>query len=270
MSPFKSFWICSSIILFAGCSGLQTKPYNLSSLKTDFLAEYCQSGKQIKTYKTTVIYFTPRLGDKLSLDKANEKNRKLSEQKNEILKKMFYLLANEKMSEDIVNHGDESSWHLLVSDNEAEVLENIKEEDSDTNYRLFTFIVKILNKDKIIIYQSNQSSRRMNYDKGYSTDLNQLINEYTILAPKEVIEKITETEFDGANLYSTIILNEKGEIDISKAINNIDRLWKTYIRKFSSIKETSEDNSKKSTAELSLDLSTFCKYGRRISDLQSQ
>lgn len=270
MKPFKSFWICSSLFLFLGCSGFQTKPYSLSNQKTDFMAEYCHSGRQKKAYKTTVVYFTPKLGDKLPLDKANDKNKKLAEQKNEMLKKLFYLLANETMSDDVANQGDEPSWYLLVSDNEADVQKNIKEEDSDTNYRLFTFIVKILDQDKVIIYQSNQSSRKMNYDKGYSTDLNNLMNEYTILAPKEVIEKITDTEFDSSNLHSSLILNENGEVDISKAINNKDRLWKSYVRKFSSIKEAAEDNSQKSTVELSLDLNVFCRYGRKIVDVQSQ
>lgn len=270
MKRFKFYWIYSSLFLILGCSGFQTKPYSFSDQKNDFVAEYCQSGKQKKAFKKTVIYVTPKLGDKLPLDKANDQNKKLAEQKNEMLKKLFYLLANEKMSDDIVNHGDKPNWYLLVSDNEADVLKNIEEEQSDANYRLFTFIIKILNRDKIIVYQSNQSSRKMNYDKGYSTDLNRLINEYTILAPKEVIEKMTDAEFDSGNLYDSLILNENGEVDISKAIDRKNHLWKAYISKFSSIKEATEDNSRKSTVEVSLDLNTFCRYGRKISDLQSQ
>jgi hypothetical protein len=164
--------------------------------------------------------------------------------------------------------GDEPSWYLLTSDNEKDVLDNIKDEDSDTKFRLFTFIVKVNN--KIIVYQSNLNSRRMSYDKTYSTDLNNLISNHTILAPKEVVEKITGTEFDDKYLYGTIILNESGEVDISRALEQRDRLWKAYINRFTLIKEASDQNSPKSTIELSLDLNVFCKYGRSIPALQSR
>lgn len=260
------------ILVFAvsGCAGFQTKPYSLSNQKADFMAEYCQSGKQKKPFKTTVIYFTPALEPKLSVDKANQKNQKIAEQKNDTLKKLFYTLGNSSMSEPVGNMGEDPNWYLLVSDDEGNVLNSIKEEDSNTKHRLFTFIVKILNQNKIIIYQSNQHSRRMGYNTGYSTDLGNLMDEFTILTPKNVIEEITGTEFNSRFPYSSIVLNESGEIDISKAISRRNDLWKAYIYKFTSIKEASEDNSQKSTIELSLDLNVFCKYGRKVSDLQSQ
>lgn len=256
--------------MISGCAGFQTKPYSLSNQKTDLITEYCQSGTQKKAYKTTVLYFFPNLEPKLSIDKANLKNQKLSEQKNELLKKLFYVMGDATMTEQVVNQGDQPGWYLLVSDSEKDVLNNISEEDSNTKYRLITFIVKILNQNKIVVYQSNQNSRRMNYDKGYSTDLNDLMNEYTILAPKEVVEKMTGSEFNSQYPYSSIILDENGQIDISKAVRRKNDVWKAYIRKFTSIKEASEDNSRKSSIELSLDLNVFCKYGRKISDLQSQ
>jgi hypothetical protein len=234
------------------------------------MAEYCQSGKQKKPFKTAVIYFTPALEPKLSVDKANQKYKEIAEQKNNTLKKLFYTLGNSSMSEPVANMGDEPRWYLLVSDDEKDALANIKGEDSNTKHRLFTFIVKILNQNKIIIYQSNQHSRRMGYDTGYSTDLNKLMDEFTILTPKNVIEEITGSEFNSRYPHSSIILNESGEIDISKAIARKKDLWKAYIYKFTSVKEASEDNSQKSTIELSLDLNVFCKYGRNISDLQSQ
>ena len=270
MTPFKYFWICSSIILVSGCAGFQTNHYSFSTQKNDFMAEYCQSSKQKKALKTTVIYFTPDLEKGISLDKANKKNKELSEQKNMFLKKLFYLLGDSDMSEKIANHGDLPKWYSLTSNDETDVIKNMKGEDSSTKFQLFTFVVKILNKNKIIIYQSNLDSRRMNYGKGYATDLNDLFSKYTLLAPKEVIEEITESKFDSRFPYSSIILNEDGEVSLSKSINNKDRLWETYINKFTTIKETSEDNSKKSTAELSLDLNIFCKYGREVSDILSK
>ena len=270
MTPFKFFWICSSITLISGCSGLQTKPYSLASTKADFMAEYCQSGRQTKAYKTTVIYFTPDLEKGISLDKANQKKKSLAERKDALLKELFYLLGDANTSEQIANQGDKPSWYSLVSDDEADTLKIIAAEDSNTKYRLFTFIIKIIPQNKIIVYQSNLDSRRMSYNRGFSTDLNNLMNEYTILMPKEVIEEITGEEFNSRFPYSAIILNENGEVDLSKAIENRDRLWKAYIQKFTLIKEANDDNSKKSAIELSLDLNTFCKYGRRISDVQSQ
>jgi len=269
MKPSKFFWICSSTFLISGCAGFQTKPYSVLTQDADFMSEYCQSGKQKKAYKTTVVYFTPNLEPKLSVDKANQKNRKLIEQKSDLLKKLFYMLGDENMAALPANQGDTSSWYLLVSDDEKDVLENIESEDSDTKYRLFTFIVKILNQNKVIVYQSNQISRRMNYDKGYSIDLSNLLNEYTVLLPKDIIAEITGDESD-SRAYSTVILNDNGEIDLSKAIDRRGTLWKAYIKKFTSVKEASEDNSKRSIIELSLDLNAFCRYGRKISDLQSQ
>lgn len=277
MKPFKSFWIYSSIVLLSGCAGFQTKPYSFSSQKTDFMAEYCQSGKQKKAYKTTVIYFTPALEKGISLDKANEKNKGLSDRKNALLKELFYLLGDQNalgQSTDGLKfyqlNGNDPNWYSLVSSNERDVLNNIKAEDSNTKFLLFTLIVKIEGQNKIIVYQTNQESRRMNYDKGYSTDLNNLMNDYTLLAPKEVMEAMTDSEFDSRFPYSAIILNETGEIDLSKAIENRDRLWKAYINKFTTVNEAPEDSSKKSIVELSLDLNAFCKYGRKISDIQSQ
>lgn len=230
--------------------------------------QYCQSGKQIRSFKTTVLYFTPKIEPGLSLDKANQKMKETENHKTELLKSLFYLLANEDGKEQVSNVGDEPKWYLLTSEDEKDVLDNVKSEDSTTKFRLFTFIVRV--KNKIIIYQSNLNSRRMSYDKTYSTDLHSLISDYTLLAPKEVVEEITSTEFDSKYLYGTIILNENGEIDVSKAVEQRDRLWKAYINKFSSIKESSDQNSQKSAIELSLDLNAFCKYGRSISALQSQ
>lgn len=257
MTPFKFFWICSSIILISGCSGLQNKPYSFSNQNTDFMTEYCQSGKQKKSFKTTVIYFTPPIEAGLPVDKANQKSKKLAEQKDKTLKSLFYTLSDSNMSEPIANHGDEPSWYLLAADDEKDVLENIKQDDSSTKYRLFTFVIKILNQNKIVIYQSNLDSRRMNYNQGYSTDLRGLMDDYTILIPREMVEEITGS---AAN---------SNEIDISGAISNKNNLWRSYIKRFTSIKEASEDHSRKSTIELALDLNIFCNYGRKISDLQS-
>jgi hypothetical protein len=240
------------------------------------MAEYCQSGKQKKAYKTTVVYFTPGLEKGLSLDKANEINKGLSERKNAVLKELFYLIGNSStfgQSKTGLKYyqlnGNEPNWFSLISDDESEVLENIKDDNSSTKFLLFTLIVKIENKNKIFVYQTNQESRRMKYSKSYSTDLNNLMADYTLLAPKEVIEEITQTEFNSRFSYTSIILNENGEIDLSKAVENRERLWEAYIKKYTAVKESADDNSNKSTAELSLDLSSFCRYGRKISDLQS-
>jgi hypothetical protein len=254
--------------MLMGCAGFATKPFSFSNEKADLMAQYCQSGKQIKSFKTTVLYFTPKIEPGLSLDKANQKMKETEGHKTDRLKNLFYLLANEDGKEQVSNMGDEPSWYLLTSEDEKDVLDNVKAEDSNTKFRLFTFIVRTSN--KIIIYHSNLKSRRMNYAETYSTDLNNLISNYTLLAPKDVAEQITATEFDSKYLYGTIILNESGEIDISEAIEQRNRLWKAYINKFTSIKETSDQNSQKSTIELSLDLNVFCKYGRSISTLQSQ
>ncbi len=270
MKLFKFFWICSNLLFIytlSGCAGFATKPFSFSSEKSNPLVQYCRSGKQIKPLKTTVLYFTPKIEPGLSLDKANQKLKETEDQKTDLLKNLFYMLANEDGKEQVSNSGDEPKWYLLTSENEKDVLDNIKAEDSNTKFRLVTFIVKANN--KIIIYQSNQSSRRMDYDKTYSTDLNNLTSNYVVLAPKEVVEKIVDSESDSASLETTI-LNENGEIDVSKAIDQRDRLWNAYINKFTSIKEASEQNAQKSTVELTLDLNVFCKYGRKISDLQSQ
>lgn len=267
MKLFKCFWICSNIFLLSGCAGFAMKPFSFSNEKSDLMAQYCQSGKQIRSFKTTVLYFTPKIEPGMSLDKANKKMKETERHKTDLLKNLFYLLANDDGKEQISNNGDEPSWYLLTSEDEKDVLENAKAEDSTTKFRLFTFIVRV--KNKIIVYQSNLSSRRMSYDKTYSTDLNNLISNYVVLAPKEVVEKIEGSESDSADLQTTI-LSESGEIDISKAVGQKDHLWKAYINRFTSIKEASDQNSQKSTIELSLDLNVFCKYGRSISALQSQ
>lgn len=268
MKLFRFFWICSNLALLASCTGFSTKPFSLSGEKSDIMAGYCQSGKQIKPFKTTVLYFSPKIEPGLSLDKAGQKLKKSEDQKAKILKELFYLLANPDGKEQVVNAGDEPKWYLLSSNDENDVLDNVKAENSSTKYPLFTFIVKVPN--KIIVYQSNLSSRRMNYDKTYSTDLHNLISDHTILAPKEIIEKMVGSEFDGDHLYSTIILDKDGQVDISKAVERRDDLWKRYIQAFTSVKESVDQNSQKSTIELSLNLNIFCKYGRHLSDVQSQ
>lgn len=270
MKLFKCFWICSNLSIVSmlmGCAGFSTKPFSFSNEKSDLMAQYCQSGKQIRSFKTTVLYFTPKIEPGLSLDKANQKMKETESHKTDLLKNLFYLLANKDGKEQISNNGDEPSWYLLTSEDEKDVLDNVKAEDSNTKFRLFTFIVKV--KNKIIVYQSNLNSRRMSYDKTYSTDLNNLISNYVVLAPKEVVEHIVSSESDSADLETTI-LGENGGIDISKSVDQRDHLWKKYINKFTSIKEASDQNSQKSAIELSLDLNVFCKYGRSISALQSQ
>lgn len=285
MKYYKYFWIFYSVLLVSviGCSGFQTKPYSLSAQKNNFIAEYCQAGKQKKAFKTTVLYFNPNLESVLAVNKASQINKKMAEQKNELLKRLFYMLGDTSMKGKASMTGevllpghvspisdDLPNWYLLVSENEKTALNLVKVEDAHTKQRLFTFIIKILDQNKVIIYRSNQNTNRMNYHEGYSTDLHGLMTEYTILTPKNIIEEITGSEFDSNYPYSTILLDENGEIDISKAISRKDDLWKSYIEKFTSIKEASEDNSKQSTIELTLDLNIFCKYGRKISDLQSQ
>ncbi|MBL7555504.1 MAG: hypothetical protein JNM24_06745 [Bdellovibrionaceae bacterium] len=271
MKPFKFFWIFSKIICLSsifGCAGFSTKPFSFGVTNSDIKAAFCQSGRQIRPFKTTVLYFTPNLEPGLALDKTTKKMKELETDKAHFLKELFYLLATESSSAPVYNSGDEPSWYILTSDDEKEVLENAKNDDSSTKFKLFKFIVRV--KEKIIVYQSNLNSRRMSYDKSYSTDLNKLINSYTILMPKDVLEKSLKQEFDNSDLYSTIILNENGEVDISKAIDRKDDLWRAYIKSFTTVKEVSADNSKRSDIELSLDLNVFCKYGRQVSDLQSQ
>jgi len=268
MKAFRFLWICSSVFIF-GCVGLQTKTYRAFS-QNDFMADYCQGGKQKKLLQTTVIYFTPNIEKSLGLGKANYKIKILSEQKDECLKSLFYFLGDSSMQDSVGNHGDEPSWYLLTSPEEKDVLAEAKSDNSTTKHKLFTFIIKISSQNKFIIYQSNFDSRRLKYEKGYSTDLHNLMWEYTILTPKEIIEEITGSEFDKRYLHRTILLDEDGQIDISKALTSKNELWHAYIKKYTRIKEVSDDNSNQSTIELSLDLNVFCKYGRKISDLQSQ
>lgn len=271
MKQFKYFWICcSSLFILSACSGFETKPYVFSSSSKEFVQEYCHAGKQTKALKTTVIYYSPDIEKGLPLDVANEKNKQIKDKKDELLKNLFYYLGAESMSEQIYNYGDEPGWYLLTAESENEILNNVKNEDANTKYRLYTFIVRVSGSNKLIIYQSNQSSRRMSYSTGYATDLNSLFSQYTLLTPKEVTEQITDNSFDSKFLYRTILLDENGNANISKAISGKDNLWKTYIKKFTLIKESEDDNSNKSNLELSLDLNVFCKYGRKISDLQSQ
>lgn len=274
IKQYKYFSICCSssfLIFIAGCTGFTTKPFNINQSKSgDLIGNYCKSGKQIREFKTSVVYFTPVVEKAIPIDVANKKSEKVESEKIELLKNLFYLIGNETSVGPVYNSGDIPNWFLLSSDSEDSVLSNVTNEDSSTKYKLYTFIVKIENKNKFIVYRSNLDSQRMSYDKSYSTDVNEMINNYTILIPKQVIEDNLKLEFDSRNLYETIILNEKGEVDISKAIERRNDLWKKYINTFTQVKESTSDNSQQYNVELSLDLSVFCKYGRNLADVQSQ
>lgn len=276
MKQFKLFSTCCSFIILAltGCTGFSKRPHSISKIENvNVMSYYCQSGKQIRPVTMKVVYYSPRLESGIPIDQAAEKMKELESDKITFLRELFYSLSHKNgESEDYFHYTDGSTqpkWFILTSDSENDVLENIKSDESSTKSPLYKFIVLL--DDKAIIYHTNLYFRKMNYASSYLSELSLLVNDYTILMPKNVYEKATRKKFNYNYIdINSSALNETGGLDITKALENQNDIWRSYIWAFTTVKEVAKDDSNKSIAELSLDLNVFCKYGRKIRDLQTQ
>lgn len=137
----------------------------------------------------------------------------------------------------------------------------------------------------------------------YLASLNSLISDYTILEPldfqkttyideieiekqKSYENKSTDEgvcrlsdEYEAESVYITkndqresveaFGIDDAGNIDVAKAIYHRPRIWKRYISRFSTIKESSVSSGVKNI-QVSLDLNNFCRYGRSLEDVTSK
>lgn len=126
----------------------------------------------------------------------------------------------------------------------------------------------------------------------YLADLNSLVSDYTMLEPLDFqvttyfdeIEKNDEidtcdlkdeyrADYLVVNKYERPVeafgIDGSGDIDIAKSIQDQSRIWKRYISRFSTIKESSVSSGVKNV-QVSLDLNNFCRYGRSLDDVTSK
>lgn len=191
---------CSFIILaLTGCTGFSKRPHSISKNENvNVVAYYCQSGKQIRPITMKVVYYSPRLASGIPIDQAAEKMKELEHDKIIFLREFFYSVSHKSAeSDDYFSYTDGSShpkWFVLISNSESDVLENIKSDNSSTKLPLYKFVV-LLN-DKAIIYHSNLYFRKMDYDSSYLKELSSLVDDYTILMPKNIYEKATKKKFN--------------------------------------------------------------------------
>ena len=144
------------------------------------------------------------------------------------------------------------------------------------------------------IYNSPEDILGDEVKSAYLSTLNSLISDYTILEPlvfqkttySEEIQKASENEIcdlnreygaesvyisknDQRESVEAFGIDETGNIDITKAIYQRPRIWKRYISRFSTIKESSVSSGVKNV-QVSLDLNSFCRYGRSLEDVTSK
>lgn len=75
------------------------------------MAQYCRSGKQTKAYRISVIYFAPQIEKGIPLNQAAKEQRNIADQKNILLKELFFLLGNDKTDNPYIHKADSASLH---------------------------------------------------------------------------------------------------------------------------------------------------------------
>lgn len=267
-----------------GCASAPT-PVKLSKseIRADKIFEYyCADNKQIRKLSVSIEYVTPSF-PKMAVDKAAKEQTYYAKRKLELFKKTLFSLSG---GEERPNGRGADYLKARQSDlNHKELIEYVSgyslEENSYSSTRIRALLIKPTDTDKFILFHGIERDMRFplqDYkDPTYISELNLLMDNFTLLEPVEFQneaykcdESCLKDPYQDHGKIDLIAVDDDGKQSVSESITHKDSIWIRYIQRFTKINEAKSSNPRVVNVDLDLDLKGFCRYGRSISDLQSQ
>lgn len=280
MKPCKFCWKSSFLItaFLCGCATTNLPPLALSKVKANddkIFNYYCANNKQVRKLSVAIEYVTPQL-PKMAVDIAAKEHAHYSKEKRRLLKKTLFSLSG---GEEHPN--GRGADFLLVKQSPLkynELVEEIKEDVSES-MGVRGLIMRPTDSNKLILFhisEQRHSSEWYQRNPTHVSELKILIDNFTFLEPLKYQEDAytagddNEEEDVISDSSKPIAVDEGGQQSVSEAIEHKDEIWIRYISHFTKIKEAKSKNPRVINVDLELDLNGFCRYGRKVSDLQSQ
>ena len=283
MKLCKFCWKSSllSVALFCGCATANLPPVSLSKVEANsnkIFNYYCENNKQIRKLSVPIEYVTPQL-PKMALDIAAKEQAYYSKDKRRLLKKSLFSLSG---GEERPNGRGADYLNVRQSDlKQKEVFEKVSsyEIHAHDSQRVRGLLMKPVDSNKFILFYGIETDQRFSdqdhYEPTHISELKILVENFTILEPVKYQDATYQSDEDEtedviATPSDSIAIDSAGSQVISEAIEHKDEIWIRYINHFTKIKEAKSKNPRVINVDLELDLNGFCRYGRKISVLQSQ
>ncbi len=256
MSKILSLFVLSVIF---GCS--TTSPFTFSKSDDSFESEFCNGLRPKKALISNIYYYLPPIKGGIRLEEAARIQDVKVDERRELLKSFYFDIGHENTyrSRETQNNSRSMSGTKLISEHEIDIMDFIKSSTKSNNVKN---IVYSKDTKKFFIFESMY---QFNYTNTYSADLNLLFEKYTLLEPTEVKRIAYKREFD----CTEDCVGESDAIS-DDPVENRSEIWKRYIRRFTTVKEVKIRNSNIIKAQISLDLSGFCRDKRKVEDFLSK
>lgn len=228
-----------------------------SSVNAKKVKEYfCNGKKQSSRLSVTLQSINPTLRQGTTLDKAQEYRQRLVKNINEGLKLFFYSASVQVSNVQGGSFNRGAPFYLAnLSDSQLVTLStkvSLWPSDSDV-----AFMYNVAN-DRFYVFPNALAAefdkrggvRSFAVSKNMESAL--LINNFTLLIPKEKFEGRTE------------------DVSIGKSLSNRDQIWKAYVQSMTSVKEAPSKDGQSLTYQLDIDLNGFCEYGQSNNDLTAK
>ena len=285
--------------LVASCSTTQNNDVTISGKQfkdgNDVFHHYCPNGKQAASLKINVVYISPIPAPGLPLNRAGEALKIVEAKKNCSARWIFANLADNKLYlpedatyEEIVSYAKTRTADYDPHSRKVKPYTVFLRTDVSNRYVLFF--------ERIYDFDRYNEIKYRSYPNHYFslTELKMLKEAFTIIEPIELQQKkyidplpqscnglenyIPEnresTESYPQDTFRNFLgydrLNKDLPIDIADAIRFKKEIWERYLIYNSTVKESPTNDPQIKNIEVSLDLNDFCKYGRKVSDLQSR
>lgn len=283
MKQYKFYWISSLIIFLWSCSSAPpVTPMSLNQIGLDsnnIQEYYCKGNKQVRDLVVNTEYIIPKIPSGIAIDDAAKKQAYLSKRKDELTKRILFSLSGgeERSNGRGANYLKARQSEHNHKDLVESVSENTLEENSYSSKVIRALLMKPTDSNKFILLYGLQIEGQFSMedynDPAHISELKTLVDNFTLLEPLQVQIDNYDTHAGtcyGCGKDSPIGIDERGNQVISKYLRSKDDVWLRYIKRFTSVKEGVAKNPRIINLELNLDLNGFCKYGRAVSDLQSQ
>lgn len=265
-------------LLFTGCA---ITPTQVAITKFDgnsstVFRYYCSDNKQIRKLNVSIEYVSPKIS-KMAVDLSANKSAHFAEEKNRFLKKTLFSLAggdgrpNRRGADQLLVYQSSKNYVELIEENKNMVFESAS---------VRAVIEKPANSDKFILTHITEDTHTNNFFSLYPSfisELKLLVDNFTMLEPLEFQNEAYKCDDDCLrNPYmdhdkvDLIAVDSEGKQSISAALDLKDEIWLRYIGRFTKIKEAKSNDPRIINVDLELDLNGFCRYGRQLTDLQSQ
>lgn len=287
MKPFKFCLKNSFVLVFllGGCATTNLPPVSISKAtigSEKIFSQYCANNKQIRKLSLSIEYISPKL-PKFSVDKAASESAHYAKRKQDLLKKVLFSLAdgeehsNGRGADYLLVRQSDLNHHDLIE----KVSQYVIEESSYNSIAVKELLMRPTDSDKFVLFHAIETDQRLrdrdHFEPTHVSELKLLVDNFTLLEPLEFQNEAYKCDTDCLkNPYmdhdkvDLIAVDDDGKQSISEALEKRDAIWIRYINRFTKIKEAKSSNPKIINIDLELDLNGFCRYGRNISDLQSQ